>query len=292
MRKKLSFEPDGSIESLQCFGKERSAKQSEILIKRTFNGTTQDVWSDFLRYYENIARLNSWEEGRKWMVFLTALRGQAEVYVHGLPDSDITNWNSLLQKMELCFGHSNMKESYLVEAKLRKRKPGETFRDLGQSIEDLYRRAYPASPDTVQENSIKTFLDAYGESEEFRLSVRRSRPKTLQDAVTSAMEKEYIRLSKRHKISAKKTVYSVETHNKDQYSRRKIDYSAQRGRRVPNTSNYRKAKVEDSVTCFNCSEIGHYRSQCGRFKTGNSVPPVKTDGEKAVSQLNGSRSEQ
>ncbi|VDI18408.1 Hypothetical predicted protein [Mytilus galloprovincialis] len=61
--------------------------------------------------------------------------------------------------MELRFGHSNMKESYLVEAKLRKRKSGETFRDLGQSIEDLYRRAYPASPDTAIEDEIKKLED-------------------------------------------------------------------------------------------------------------------------------------
>ncbi|CAG2185249.1 unnamed protein product [Mytilus edulis] len=143
VRKKLSFEPEERFEN--------SARQSEIHVKRTFDGTTQDVWSDFLRYYENIATLNGWSDERKRMVFLTTLRGQAEAYVHGLPNSDIINWNSLLQKMELRFGHSNMKESYLVEAKLRKRKSGETFRDLGQSIEDLYRRAYPASPDTVQE---------------------------------------------------------------------------------------------------------------------------------------------
>ncbi|VDI08614.1 Hypothetical predicted protein [Mytilus galloprovincialis] len=130
VRKKLSFEPE------ERFGRENSARQSEIHAKRTFDGTTQDVWSDFLRYYENIATLNGWSDERKRMVFLTTLRGQAEAYVHGLPNSDIINWNSLLQKMELRFGHSNMKESYLVEAKLRKRKSGETFRDLGQSIEE------------------------------------------------------------------------------------------------------------------------------------------------------------
>lgn len=72
--------------------------------------------------------------------------------------------------------------------------------------------------------------------------------------------------------------------NKDQYSRRKIDNS-QRGRRVPNTANYHKAKMED-VTCYNCDEIGHNRSQCGQFPSGNIVPPEKTDREKAVSLLN------
>ncbi|CAC5363770.1 unnamed protein product [Mytilus coruscus] len=86
VRKKLSFEPEGSIESIQYCGKDNSAKQSEIHVKRTFNGNTQDVWYDFLRYYENTARLNGWAEERKRIVFLTTLRGQAEAYEHGLKE--------------------------------------------------------------------------------------------------------------------------------------------------------------------------------------------------------------
>ncbi|VDH99985.1 Hypothetical predicted protein [Mytilus galloprovincialis] len=109
VQKKLSFEPE------ERFGRENSARQSEMHAKRTFDGTTQDVWSDFLRYYENFATLNGWSDERKRMLFLTTLRGQAETYVHGLPNSDVINWNSLLQKMELRFWPSNMKESYLVE---------------------------------------------------------------------------------------------------------------------------------------------------------------------------------
>ncbi|CAC5379329.1 unnamed protein product [Mytilus coruscus] len=68
--------------------------------------------------------------------------------------------------MELRFWHFNMKEACLVELKSSKRKFGETFRDLGQSIEDLYRRAYHDSTETVQENTIKTFIVACSESEE------------------------------------------------------------------------------------------------------------------------------
>lgn len=60
--------------------------------------------------------------------------------------------------MEQRFGHPNMTESYLAEAKLRKRKNGESFRDLRQAIEQLYRRAYPNNLDMVHECSIKSFL--------------------------------------------------------------------------------------------------------------------------------------
>jgi hypothetical protein len=45
------------------------------------------------------------------------------------------------------------------EAKLRKRQAGESLRDFGQALEDLYRRAYPETPDIVEENAIKAFLD-------------------------------------------------------------------------------------------------------------------------------------
>jgi len=154
--------------------------RSEIQVKRTFSGSDGDTWTDFLHYYENIARLNCWDYNpcnRKRMVFFTTLRGQAETFVHGLPNDVQSNWDSLLQRMDLRFGHVNMKESYLAKAKLRRRKPGESFRNLGQVIEDLFRWAYPNNPETVQESSIKYFLDSYGESEEFRLAVRRTKPK-------------------------------------------------------------------------------------------------------------------
>ncbi|CAC5364672.1 unnamed protein product [Mytilus coruscus] len=60
--------------------------------------------------------------------------------------------------------------------KTEKEKPEESLRDFGQAIEDLYRRAYPGNPEIVEENSIKAFLDKCGQSEDFRLAVKRTRP--------------------------------------------------------------------------------------------------------------------
>ena len=88
-----------------------------------------------------------------------------------------------------------MKESYVAEAKLRRKKGTESFRDFGQAIEDLYRRAYPNNREHVQEISMKTIMDNCSGTEDFRLAVRRTRPKTLQDAVTTAMQEECIRMT-------------------------------------------------------------------------------------------------
>jgi hypothetical protein len=56
-----------------------------------------------------------------------------------------------------------------------KRQAGESLRDFGQALEDLYRRAYSETPDIVEENAIKAFLDKCGQSEDFRLAVKRTR---------------------------------------------------------------------------------------------------------------------
>lgn len=49
------------------------------------------------------------------------------------------------------------------------------------------------------EASLKTFLDNCSEYEEFRLAVKRKRPKTIDEAVTTAMQEECIRLTENRK---------------------------------------------------------------------------------------------
>lgn len=81
----------------------------------------------------------------------------------------------------------------------------------------MYRRAYPVSPDVVQENSIRTFLDACGESEEFREAIRRTKPKTLQEAVASAMQEECIRINERYmNRPVRRNIYAADKMESDE----------------------------------------------------------------------------
>jgi hypothetical protein len=45
--------------------------------------------------------------------------------------------------MEQRFVIVNIKESYIADARLRSKQKKETYRELGQSIQDLLRKAYP-----------------------------------------------------------------------------------------------------------------------------------------------------
>ena len=202
----------GTTYSLPEVSVQKQGRPHQITVKRTFSGDGTDIWSEFIRYFENIAELNEWESDRKRKVLFTVLRGQAETYAYGLSDSERNDWESLITALDARFGHKAMKESYIAEAKLRRKKGTESFRDFGQAIEDLYRRAYPDNREHVQESSMKTFMDNCSDTEDFRLAVKRTRPKTLQDAVTAAMQEECIRMTEDQSYAEKRT-YRVNRHS-------------------------------------------------------------------------------
>ena len=201
-------QPQSSVEETKGV-----SHSQEYPVRRTFSGSSEDVWNEFLQYFENLAELNAWNPEKSRRILLSTLRGQAETYAYGLALVYQRSYDRLKQKMDERFGHTAMKEKYIAEAKLRTRKAGESLRDFGQALEDLYRRAYPENPDIVEENAIKAFLDKCGHSEDFRLAVKRTRPKTLQNAVINAMQEECLRVGEKDLAKEKpanRPIYEVD----------------------------------------------------------------------------------
>ena len=205
---------------------------------------------------------------------LTTLRGQAETYAYGLPESILHDYGSLSRALNERFGHTALKESYLAEAKLRKKKDSESFRDFGQAIEDLYRRAHPGNREFVEENSLKTFLDNCSPYEDFRLAVKRTRPKKIQEAITSAMQEECIRVGESESSKPgkqwKRDIYTVRLNERN-------SENTANAPTVPNQVVKRK--------CYECGSDKHLRNRCPRIirrspqvadrsnPQGNDLPP-------------------
>ena len=222
-----------------------------ISIKRTFKGDGSVIWSEFIRYFENVANLNQWPEQRTRRILLTTLRDQAEAYAYGLPETILQDYRALKNALNERFGHTALKESYIAEAKLRRKQVKETFRDFGQAIQDLFRRAYPENREYVIESSLKTFLDNCSDSDDFRLAVKRTRPKTLDEAVTAAMQEECIRSTETKKGHIRRDyqqVYTVDDkhYNGDRASAKNADQEPKR--------------------CYKCNSPQHVMRNC----------PVKT----------------
>ena len=227
----------------------------QITVKRTFSGDGTDIWSEFIRYFENVAELNEWESDRKRKVLFTVLRGQTETYAYGLSDSERSDWGNLTAALDFRFGHKAMKESYVAEAKLRRKKGTESFRDFGQAIEDLYRRAYPENREHVQESSMKTFMDNCSDTEDFRLAVKRTRPKTLQDAVTAAMQEECIRMTEDQSYSEMR-IYQV---NRLSHKVNSGDFGSYASESVCENKNVTRR-------CYKCHSSDHLYKMCPQRK--------------------------
>lgn len=152
-----------------------------------------------------------------------------------------------------------MKESYLAEAKLRKRMPGGSFRNICQTIEDLHRRAYLVSHKVVQENSIRTFLDACGESEDFRVAIRRTKPKTLLEAVSSATQEECIRINERNmNRPVCRNIYAVD--KMESNNERKNDTPH---RNSPTNGQFvNRRNPKQLIICRNCGKRNHNTENC------------------------------
>ena len=251
-----------------------SGRSANIQVKRTFSGDGTTIWSEFERYFENVSNINHWPMEQRRSVLLTTLRGQAETYAYGLPESILHDYGSLSRALNERFGHTALKESYLAEAKLRKKKDSESFRDFGQAIEDLYRRAHPGNREFVEENSLKTFLDNCSPYEDFRLAVKRTRPKKIQEAITSAMQEECIRVGESESSKPgkqwKRDIYTVRLNERN-------SENTANAPTVPNQVVKRK--------CYECGSDKHLRNRCPRIirrspqvvdrsnPQGNDLPP-------------------
>ena len=262
----------------------------QIQVKRTFSGDGKDIWSEYATYFENISSLNEWSEDRKRRVFFTMLRGQAETFAYGLSATERNSWDNLKLAMDARFGHKAMKESYVAEAKLRRKKNTESFRDFGQAIQDLYRRAYPDNAEYVQESSMKTFMDNCSEIDDFRLAVKRTRPRTLQEAVTAAMQEECIRVSEDRKSQTnrvqRRPIYNMRWNwrNNDN-GRTSPKANNDNIQQVPNQGNANgNRNFQPAKRCFECNSTEHLYKDCpnkpngrnnGRSGTGNRTD-VKT----------------
>ena len=156
--------------------------------------------------------------------------------------------------MEERFGLLAMRDSYIAEAKLRSKKADGNFRDFGQAVESLFRRAYPKSLDVIRENALTTFLKIVAIRRTFRMAVKRTKPQTLQEAVKNAIQEECIRFGESDKKNKPtKPVFDLggdanTTHGRERYMRNRTPW--QRREQIGGRSNtkWRKSFHNDDGT--------------------------------------------
>ena len=99
--------------------------------------------------------------------------------------------------------------------------------------------------------------------EDFRLAVKRTRPKNLQDAVTAAMQEECIRMSEDQKFPTnrinRRPIYNVrlDQHNNDSMQSHLNDNNAKSSRDLSNDG-----RAQNLKTCYKCKSSEHLYGSC------------------------------
>ena len=166
-----------------------------------FDGKTP--WEEFMTIFETAANIHKWSPETRSEALCLALRGDAVGVLQGLPLNKRSNYNELVKRLEMRFGHKHMNQLYRSQLKNRSQKPNETLQEYEADIARLVRQAYPAATDEISESlAVDRFLDGLRDPET-QQAVKLSRPATLGDALAQALEFEAVKQSVRGQARAR-----------------------------------------------------------------------------------------
>ena len=142
-----------------------------------------------------VAELNGWDGRTKAIYLAASLQGQARLTLGDLDPSKRKDFPALVEALESQFGSKHQTEMYRAQFRCCTRKRDETLPQLAQAIQRLTCQAYLSLQDTLARDH---FIDALPESE-VRWRIHQARPKSLQEALTTALEIEAFYVANRHR---------------------------------------------------------------------------------------------
>ena len=133
-----------------------------------------------------------WSEPPKSFLPALALKGPALEVFARLPKADQTEFVRLKEAMDSRFGMASREPWFRSQLRRRKRGSGEPLHHLAHEIERLVFMAYPTASVRLRDSlACDYFMDALDDAN-LHIAVRQSRPSSLPEALTSAVEIEAI----------------------------------------------------------------------------------------------------
>ncbi len=222
---------------------------------------------EFLFQFDVCRKHNKWTDDEAAYQLLMACTGDA---LTALTINDVASEDHSLEELidvlEQEFESKECAESHFLRLTRREQKPGEGLQELGKDIKKLVKLAYPTASKEERERTAKEyFKKAIGDCE-VRKDVFRSRPTTLDEAISVALESEsFYRMDAEKRRSNLPRNYTRNL-NTDEYS---------------DTTGSSERRYADFV-CFHCGEPGHTRRRC----------PVKKKADTARQQRQGHQHQQ
>eukprot|EP00731_Ephydatia_muelleri_P023718 Em0015g1301a len=163
-----------------------------VLLPEPFSGESGiSRWDDWIEHFEDCAAVNKWdsdEEKLKWI--RVRLTGKAHTAYRRLAQDARTKYGECKDALRRRFHPDSSSDLHMAELQVRKRQNDEDWASFGDALRVLADKAYPDLEEKARERlALNQFLSQIEDSH-LSFSVRQTRPKTVEAAVTTTIEME------------------------------------------------------------------------------------------------------
>ena len=238
-----------------------------VVMPELFSGSSEDDWETWIANFETCAELNKWEGAIKAKFLAVRLKGTAQRSLQELSPEIKGHYEHLKRALGEKFNPSQKLEQYKAEFRVRRREKGEGLTEFANSVMKLARRAYPDLLVAHQNEIAKDrFVDGL-DNKEWRIKLREVSPKTLEDAVSRAIQLEAIEAAEGQQPRSVRAVVAgasggagptdpiLELLKQNQAT---LETIAQTLKCRPS----RRPTEREPITCFNCGKQGHKAAEC------------------------------
>ena len=259
--------------SVNWFNSQPRSSSTKLVVRpAVFNGSTP--WEDYKAQFDLVAGLNSWHQATKATYLAVSLCGPAQAVLGDLDENQRSNYKDLIDALENCFGTHNRMEMFRISLRNRRRKTGESLPELAQAIRRLTRQAFPDVTAELMETMVKgSFIDALGTADE-HWKVHQTRPKTLNKALSAAVELETFFTADKERSGVARAVQSSSTHKltdvnfRQELSELKALVKQMTDQKNNMSSNARDGRpwMKRPSGCWGCGQKGHIQHDCPEWK--------------------------
>ena len=155
-----------------------------------------------------MAEINDWNNSEKAIHLAVSVGDKARTTLGDLSTAERKDYKALTSALSSRFGTENRSEMFRATLKTRTRKKDEPLPELAQSIKRLVRLAFPSAPANIRDTMAQDhFIDALRDSDA-RWKIRQARPKTLDEALTLAVELETFRTAERERSGVMEVMHT------------------------------------------------------------------------------------
>ena len=268
-------------------------KVRPVITPEVFSGEPTASWDEWIGHFESVARINGWDNATRLLWLEVRMTGKAQSAWRRLTNEVKAHYETAKAALRKRFEPESKRELYAVEFQTRKRRHGEPWEELGDSLRLLADKAFPELEDKAREQlSLDRYLSML-EKPDIALAVRQKRPKSIDEAVSYTLEIEtYVStLQAGHHVSSAQETDRPDVENKATINtaqakedailemlrtlttrldrlEMKSEPSEARPRRAGG-GQYRKEANRDPIVCRKCGKEGHFARGCAAYRSGN-----------------------